>query len=117
MLAGIGALERHQLLVHLLDVREGLQQGVQQRARARELLRLAQVRDARPPENAHVARVGLQVPREQAKGRRLARAVRPHEGQAVSWADEQGRPGEDLVARVPEADVSELCEGHAKERA
>ncbi len=105
-------LQRRHLVVQLLQIGERLEQCLEQRAAAPQLLRLAQVGDRRAPEHAHVAAVGLEVSGQEAQRRRLAGAVRSEQRQPVARTDQEGGADEDVVAGITEAGVSELGEGH-----
>ena len=105
-------LERHHLVVQALQVGERLEQRLEQRAPARQLLRLPEVGDRGAAEHPHVAAVGCEIARKQAQRGRLPGAVRSQQRQPIARTDQERGADQDVVARVGEAGVGELREGH-----
>ena len=104
--------QAHHLVVHLVQVGEGFEQGIKDRALAAQLLRLLQIGHAGAAEYANVARVRRKLAGEQFEHGRLAGSVRAQQGNPVAGPDEQRRAGQDILAGEGKVSVGELGEGH-----
>ena len=105
-------LDPHHLVVELLQRGERLEQGVEERARRRPAPATGAGRPRWPARAPYVARVGLELARQEPQGRGFAGPVRPEERQPVAGTNHERRARKDLVAGVGEAGVGELREGH-----
>jgi hypothetical protein len=82
-------------------------------ARRVDLVRLPVVPDGRALLDDRTPEVGLDLTRDDAKQRRLACAVRSHERRTLAEGQREGHVLEEHIARVPEAHVGDLKDGHA----
>ncbi len=107
----LGAVELVSQLDHLAKARH---EGAEHISLRGDLVRLPVVPEGRVAPEDDRAAVGLHFLGDDAKERRLARAVRRDEGDAIPDRERERDVLEERVAGVPEAQVGHLENGHSE---